>query len=310
MQPPVQHQPWHGIPGTTIMPPGPPELLAGDEAGFSLAVRWPSVPTANAYVVELREVGSMHVERFVRSAVPGAPPGSLVELRVGGLRPSPGRIYTAQLRCVDHNGCESVPSAPGTAALPPYESMPPLPGTAPLMMPPMHAPSGACMSFPPPQSACMPPPPQWAAPEMTTVPQHNASVQMPAGFAYANGGNSWPYSSPLPDASPLSVHIAPSPAADGYQPGAPEAALAAAIKEAAADPATNPLMTAPTLQHQAEIPLAPLPGATSGAPLVPPPSGPPGAVNGTRKDSSEKLAVVQKDIPPEVTGQEECLILD
>merc|ERR1719295_1040325 len=67
--PPVQQQPWQCVPGA-VPPPGPPELLAGDEAGFSLAVRWPSVPTANAYVVELREVGSMHVERFVRSAVP------------------------------------------------------------------------------------------------------------------------------------------------------------------------------------------------------------------------------------------------
>ncbi|CAJ1454963.1 unnamed protein product [Effrenium voratum] len=101
---------WRCVHGAVVPPPSVPELI-GDEAGFSVAVRWPSVGHAAAYVIEFREAGSKHTERFVRQAVPAAP-GSLVELRVGGLRPIPGRIYVAQVRCIAHCGCESQPSSP------------------------------------------------------------------------------------------------------------------------------------------------------------------------------------------------------
>lgn len=50
--------------------------------------------------------------------------GTLVELRVGGLRPGPppGRIYMAQVRTVGLDGWESLPSPPGfSVPLPPEE---------------------------------------------------------------------------------------------------------------------------------------------------------------------------------------------
>merc|ERR1712107_548624 len=67
-----------------------------------------------AYVVELREAGAAAGERLFRSAPP-ATLGSVVELRVGGLRPGlpPGRCYVAQVRVTALCGCESAPSAPG-----------------------------------------------------------------------------------------------------------------------------------------------------------------------------------------------------
>eukprot|EP00913_Durusdinium_trenchii_P021504 g20208.t1 len=43
------------------------------------------------------------------------------------------------------------------------------------------------------------------------------------------------------------------------------------------------------------------------APLIPPPDAPPGA-KAFLQDFGEKA--IQKELPPEVTGQEECLILD
>merc|ERR1712137_880769 len=83
-------------------------------SGFAVSVQWPSVAHAVAYAVELREAWSPTAERFLRSA-PLATLGSLVELRVGGLRPGPlpGRCYAAQVRCVAACGCESAPSALG-----------------------------------------------------------------------------------------------------------------------------------------------------------------------------------------------------
>lgn len=67
-----------------------------------------------AYVVELCEAGSAAMERFVRSA-PEAREGTVVELRVGGLRPGqpPGRIYVAQVKTVGADGSESPASPPG-----------------------------------------------------------------------------------------------------------------------------------------------------------------------------------------------------
>eukprot|EP00931_Biecheleriopsis_adriatica_P025858 TRINITY_DN15790_c0_g1_i1.p1 TRINITY_DN15790_c0_g1~~TRINITY_DN15790_c0_g1_i1.p1 ORF type:complete len:641 (+),score=138.40 TRINITY_DN15790_c0_g1_i1:85-2007(+) len=98
--------------GNVVVPPAVPVLQHGDEAGFSVSVRWPAVAHVAAYVVELREAGSPIVERFFRSG-DSAAPGCLVELRVGGLRPLPGHQYMAQVRCLTTCGCESAPSEPG-----------------------------------------------------------------------------------------------------------------------------------------------------------------------------------------------------
>lgn len=97
---------WRCLHGATHLPPPVPELHQGDDSGFSVVVRWPSVAHATAYVVELREAGSPIVERIMRQA-DAAP---VVELRVGGLRPLYGQQYAAQVRCVTGCGCESCPS--------------------------------------------------------------------------------------------------------------------------------------------------------------------------------------------------------
>ena len=102
---------WRSPGGLVVPPPAAPELHPADEFGFALSVRWPAVLQAAAYVVELREADTTSFERFVRSA-PEAKLGTLVELRVGGLRPGPppGRTYMAQVRTVGHDGWESLPS--------------------------------------------------------------------------------------------------------------------------------------------------------------------------------------------------------
>uniref|UniRef100_A0A7S2ITW4 Fibronectin type-III domain-containing protein n=1 Tax=Zooxanthella nutricula TaxID=1333877 RepID=A0A7S2ITW4_9DINO len=106
---------WRCAHGMVVPQPSMPEISAADEYGFSLLVQWPSVGTASAYVVELRESGSPHAERFVRQ-VPMQAVGSSVELRIGGLRPGgPGRIYVAQVRSVSACGCESEASAPAVS---------------------------------------------------------------------------------------------------------------------------------------------------------------------------------------------------
>lgn len=121
---------WRCPHGTINPPPSMPELRP-DGAGFAILVQWPSVAHANAYVVELRESGSERAERFIRS-VPMQALGSLVELRIGGLRPggSPGHCYVAQVRCVAACGCESEPSPPAVsqptgAAMAPVAQLPP-----------------------------------------------------------------------------------------------------------------------------------------------------------------------------------------
>lgn len=114
---------WRSPSGLVVPPPPAPELHPADEYGFALSVRWPAVLQAAAYVVELREADTRSFERFVRSA-PEAKLCTLVELRVGGLRPGPppGRIYMAQVRTVGHDGWESLPSPPGfSVPLPPED---------------------------------------------------------------------------------------------------------------------------------------------------------------------------------------------
>lgn len=281
--------PWNNCANdTAIWPPPPPEILAGDEAGFSVVVRWPAVGQASAYVVELRESGSSSAERFVRSAE-AASPGSLVELRVGGLRPIPGRRYMAQVRAVDHYGCESAPSEEGYS--PPMACRMTSEGATSATSPSTMAPTGSQT----PSSG----PPNWQTPmpraQPPVLPQA-APLHVPAGFAF--GASGWPYSGPLPDASPISIPLAPSFSAEGaQQQGTAEARLATAV-----------WTESPELVQSTPPGDLPMTAPAHGPPLTPPPQGPPG---GMRKlePAFEKVAE-WKELPPEVTGQEECLILD
>jgi len=239
---------WRCVHGAVVPPPSMPEVLAGDEAGFSVAVRWPSVGHAAAYVIEFKEAGSSQTERFVRAAAPTTP-GTLVELRVGGLRPVRGRVYIAQVRVVAQCGCESAPSNPA------------------------YSPAiGNALSEAPPAGGPMAPS-QWSNLDQQAPA---SGVQMPNGFAFSNWSSG---PGPMADASPLSVHIATSP--EGSRTHGAET-LATALQE------TPPDMLNP-------------------APLIPPPDGPPGT-KAFLQDFGEKA--IQKELPPEVTGQEECLILD
>jgi len=114
---------WRSATGMVVPPPARPALKPADDYGFAVSVQWPAVAQAAAYVVELREAGSQAFERFVRSA-PEAKLGTLVELRVGGLRPGPppGRVYVAQVRTCAADGSESAPSPAGWS--PPLPSQP------------------------------------------------------------------------------------------------------------------------------------------------------------------------------------------
>lgn len=253
---------WCCAHGTLIPLPSPPEVLAADEAGFSVAVRWPSVGHASAYVVELRETGSSFTERFVRSAE-SSPAGSVLELRVGGLRPIPGRTYMAQVRCISHCGCESAPSREGYSPVMGchMRSEATMMATGPSMMattPYLPLPNEGHVPPPPPpppkwmpgmRDAQLPLPAQHPAQEFS----HTSPWQVPAGCAYM------PYNRPLPDSSPNSAHLVPFPAAD------------VAMQQPAV--------------HTKD---------PSKAKCIP---------------VTEKVAE-WKEPPPEVTGQEECLVLD
>lgn len=109
---------WRCMHGECVPPTPMPELRAGDENGYAVSILWPSVPQANAYAVEFKEVGCHTTERFIRAAPPSST-GSLVELRVGGLRPAgpQRRCYSARIFSVAACGCESAPSQPGWSAL-------------------------------------------------------------------------------------------------------------------------------------------------------------------------------------------------
>lgn len=202
-------------------------------------------------MIEFKEAGSTQTERFVRAAAPTTP-GTLVELRVGGLRPVPGRSYIAQVRCVAQCGCESAPSSPAYSPTIGNGSSEGSPG-------------GLI--------------PTWNNPDQQASTSGTVgTVQMPSGFAFSGNWSSGP--GPMADASPLSVHIANSP--DGSRTHGAETTLEAALQDMPSD-----------LQKS--------------APLIPPPEGPSGT-KAFLQDFGEKA--IQKELPPEVTGQEECLILD
>ncbi|CAK0826986.1 unnamed protein product [Prorocentrum cordatum] len=278
--PPFSPSPgWRCIHGTVIPPPSAPELQA-DPSGFAITVQWPSVAHAISYVVELREAGSASAERFIRSA-PMATLGSLVELRIGGLRPGggPGRAYTACVRCVSMCNCESAPSDPGWSS--------PLGTAAAPQAPPCGA---APVPVSPPLSTGLPPPPQPPA-------------QVP------DAAQAWtPWMGVHPEAPPLSslgashwpgLGLARPCADPGMQLAA--AGMPPPLPPLTAPPAAPPGPPAPPAHAPAAgPPAAPL---APGAPTSPPPSAPPTGLLGVG-------ASLPKEAPPEAGRQEDCLILD
>eukprot|EP00927_Polykrikos_kofoidii_P031974 TRINITY_DN27377_c0_g1_i3.p1 TRINITY_DN27377_c0_g1~~TRINITY_DN27377_c0_g1_i3.p1 ORF type:complete len:995 (+),score=204.10 TRINITY_DN27377_c0_g1_i3:303-3287(+) len=356
--PPYNSSPsWRSPTGMIVPSPAQPALRAADEYGFAVSVQWPAVAQAAAYVVELREAGSAAFERFVRSA-PEAKLGTLVELRVGGLRPGPppGRVYVAQVRTVAADGSESLPSPPGWSPTLPSQPLnagvffadgvgvnaattaPALAGgsvmsadSAPFQPSAAAFQAGAALyaaqqsavtqtqvsPVPPPQSVVMPvgaplgglagqpqehpsqltpPPPASAAslqPAIAGTPAAAGAPTRPAPSpsAAASGFGNWappPWLGQLPtvpgDAhAPLGGVVAPGPA-PGQTPPPPPVAPADA----------KALLGAP-VKVAAGVPW----GAPGGPP--PPPTGPPPPVHsGLRAE----------DLLPEISGNEECLILD
>lgn len=145
--PAVQHyapMPWCCLHGTANPPPARPDARFADDGGYSVSVQWPAAYHAAAYVVELR--GAQRAERFIR-AVPLQPPGSLVELTIGGFHLSePGLCYSIQVRCIAGCGCESDPSPAATLQVPALP-MPFAPQLPPAQLPPaIAAPAPTCVA--------------------------------------------------------------------------------------------------------------------------------------------------------------------
>merc|ERR1719362_41647 len=156
-----QHSGWRCSHGNVLPAPPVPEIHFADEYGFALSVQWPSVAHAMAYVIDLCDAGSQHVERFMRSAGM-ATRGSVVELRVGGLRPSSGpsggQHYSAQVRCVAECGCESAPSMPGWSRNPGLQAQHSQPFGHVLSAGPLNCQEGMLAAVPLQQSAMQQPP--------------------------------------------------------------------------------------------------------------------------------------------------------
>lgn len=304
---------WRCAHGAVIPPPPVPEVHPADEYGFAISVQWPSVSHAAAYVVELREQGSPSVERFMRSA-PMATRGSIVELRVGGLRPSgpPGQRYAAQVRCIADCGCESAPSSPGwspTLGGSGQAASAAQPGTqvaqgSPTMLPAIAPTLQDCLA-PSPPGAASALSPQLLPPVMSAEqsPMQQTSAQQwlgftqPEGFMTAVGMPSW---------------VSTMQSAAGVQP------TAVALYSQALDPSPTgaEATAAPAAALAAAVASADL-GAAMGAPPVPPPTAPPSAA---MLQVPPKVQVstphLDSEMPPELTGCEatmlpqECLLLD
>lgn len=278
---------WRSATGMVVPPPAQPELRPADEYGFAVSVQWPAVLQAAAYVVELREAGSAAFERFVRSA-PEAKLGTLVELRVGGLRPGPppGRVYVAQVRTVAVDGSESAPSPPGVS--------PPLPAqsstTAGASAAADSRSTGSVLSADAPAWQPSGALAQMAADPLAaamTLPAVGPTLQPPP---ISMGG--WappPWLGQLqPDGTALGTLTAEASVASGaaYAPGGPMAAP---------PPGAPPPPTAPA-------PAAPAPGISPAPPSAPPEVRPGEILSSGPPPPAEPA--------PEVTGQEDCLILD
>eukprot|EP00931_Biecheleriopsis_adriatica_P087988 TRINITY_DN6238_c0_g1_i1.p1 TRINITY_DN6238_c0_g1~~TRINITY_DN6238_c0_g1_i1.p1 ORF type:complete len:901 (+),score=180.15 TRINITY_DN6238_c0_g1_i1:57-2759(+) len=280
---------WRSPSGLVVPPPATPELRPGDEFGFAVSVQWPAVLQAAAYVVELREAGTTAFERFVRSA-PEAKLGTLVELRVGGLRPGPppGRVYMAQVRTVGADGSESAPSPPGWS--PPLPSVEAGGGAPP--------PSGETVLLStaggPPAAEAMPVTSHLSA---DAAPWQPTGLLPPEGQP-ADGGVAgwapppWLSSQPPPDQQLL---VVPPPVV-------PPQGLPAVAEAPALGPGEG---TAPGPEKS---------WGTLGVP-PPPPAGPP-ALGGAVASAAARAAAASGDDAADgaqqggSTAQAECLILD
>mmetsp|Transcript_111432 Transcript_111432/g.279028 ORF Transcript_111432/g.279028 Transcript_111432/m.279028 type:complete len:895 (-) Transcript_111432:98-2782(-) len=294
---------WRSVSGLVVPPPPAPELQPADEHGFAVSIQWPAVVQAAAYVVELREAGSTAFERFVRAA-PETKLGTLVELRVGGLRPgpAPGRVYVAQVRTVGADGSESAPSPPGWS--------PPLPA---LPAGSSGTPTGTSATGTSSTAGATP-----ASGSMLSAdaapwqplggPSDNgtAALAMTATSVAASTSSAAPPAPPVvpppaaPPTAPCMGNWAAPPWLSPSGPGGGTALGPLGASDLSPGAATSACSTA---GFGGGMPPGYLPqGAYAGGP-PPPPAGPPPLVQaGQRREDGEP--------PPEVTGSEECLILD
>lgn len=290
---------WRSMSGMVVPPPARPALRPADDFGFAVSVQWPAVAQAAAYVVELREAGSAAFERFVRSA-PEAKLGTLVELRVGGLRPGPppGHVYVAQVRTVAVDGSESAPSPPGWS--------PPLPS----QQAPLPSPSGSMLSAEAatfqPSAAAANAAAEYRA-EMTRVHPGSVPAAAPVGLPLSGLSNwappPWLGQQPTryPAMQPLGAFGAPqatAPLGGGFTAmGGP-----GELQPTAFQAPSQMLQGIGDYRPAAPTKAAAVPWGAPGGP-PPPPTGPPPPVTAS-------VARVGDRPPPEITGNEECLILD
>jgi len=248
--------------------------------------------------------------------------GSIVELRVGGLRPNGqgGQRYAAQVRCVAECGCESGPSSPGwSPALGGSATRPDqqathgspilLPAVAPVM-PDMAAPSplGATAAASPTAPAFLPlqfmlEPQQQQQQQQQQQPQLQQQTTavpgqaqwlgftQPEGFATAVGVPSWTMTTPSVAAMQPTAVALYSQALDPSPTGAGAMTSPAAAATLAAAVAANDL------------------SQKNGGPPVPPPMALPLA-DVVPARPNVQAPVPSSAVPPELTGCEDCLLLD
>lgn len=304
---------WRSATGMVVPPPPTPELRPADEHGFAVSIQWPAVVQAAAYVVELREAGSSASERFVRAA-PEAKLGTLVELRVGGLRPgpAPGRVYCAQVRTVGADGSESAPSPLGWS--PPLPSLPSGGGgVSPSVDATAARVGGGIISTTPPAPSTGS---KMSADAMPWQPSTPTDGGTPVGITATTGSVLAAPSAPPPSVPPPAAPPS-GPCLGGWAPppwlsppgGSGGPALGSlGPTDVAADSASRAGGLPPSFPPRVPEDSPPLaPGASStlwGAPGAPPPppAGPPalGQTGQRREDPA----------PETVAGLDECLILD
>mmetsp|Transcript_18879 Transcript_18879/g.44354 ORF Transcript_18879/g.44354 Transcript_18879/m.44354 type:complete len:873 (+) Transcript_18879:41-2659(+) len=292
---------WRCAHGAVIPPPPLPEVCPADEHGFAISVRWPSVSHAAAYVVELREGSSSSVERFMRSA-PMATRGSIVELRIGGLRPSGsgGQRYSAQVRCIAECGCESNPSEPGWHST--LQAAPQSPVLPPMASAIQDAAAAAAAS---PQSTAGGGGVPVLLPQLVQEPhrgQQSLHQAVGSPIAHASAPQWLGFSQPQPEALLAAVGVPPSWAApmsgSNLQPTA--VAIYSQVLDSSPSAAAAGLSNAATGESGQEA-VVPQPGLPMAAAM----------------QHQQKVASVKdRETPPELTGCEvvaaplECLLLD
>merc|ERR1719362_1308418 len=284
-----QHAGWRCSHGNVLPAPPVPEIHLADEYGFAISVQWPSVTHATAYVIDLKEAGSQGVERFMRSAG-NATRDSIVELRVGGLRPSTGRNgqrYSAQVRCVAECGCESAPSLPGWSRTPSVLAQQSQPFGHVLPAGPLNCQEGMLAALPMQHSAMQQPPlPQQVAQQPLFGVSETAMV---AGMGMPPWLSGTQASMDVPQVHLTAADCSPASASAAATP----AYFAAAAGVAAASAMEPSLMEPPAVGFTAQT----VPGVTAprAQPLLP-----------TAMLAREQ----QKESSADLMGCDECLLLD